>query len=151
MVKISELLPRSAILLRLAAREKFEVIRELVKPLIETGAVVNEEELISAILRRENMESTGIGQGVAIPHARTTAVARTVLAFARSDDGVDFSSLDGRPSHIIFLIAAPETQKAEYIVTLARLSRLLRREEVRDQLSRATDPDEVLEVIRQYE
>ncbi|MBM3322940.1 PTS sugar transporter subunit IIA [candidate division WOR-3 bacterium] len=151
MVKISELLPRSAILLRLSSREKFEVIRELVKPLLETGAVVSEEELISAILRRENMESTGIGQGVAIPHARTTSVERTVLAFARSDEGVDFSSLDGRPSHVIFLIAAPEAQKAEYIVTLARLSRLLRREEVRVGLGRAASPDEVIEIIRQYE
>jgi PTS system fructose-specific IIC component len=151
MVKISELLPPSAVLLGLASREKFEVIRELVRPLLETGAVSNEEELVSAILRRENMESTGIGQGVAIPHARTTAVKRTVLAFARSAEGVDFSSLDGRPCHIIFLIAAPETQKAEYIVTLARLSRLLRRDEVRTGLSQAASPEQVIEVIRQHE
>ncbi len=151
MVKISELLPRTAILLRLTSREKFEVIRELVRPLVEAGAVVNEEELVSAILRRENMESTGIGQGVAIPHARTASVVRTILAFARSEEGVDFSSLDGRPSHIIFLIAAPETQKAEYIVTLARLSRLLRRDEVLVELGRAASPDDVIEVIQRYE
>ena len=151
MAKISELLPRSAILLSLKSREKFEVIRELVQPLLETGAIEDESEFVSAIVRRENMESTGIGLGVAIPHARTKAVSRMILAFARSDDGVDFSSLDGKPSHLIFLIAAPEAQKTEYIMTLARLSKLLRRDDVRIGLNRATTVDDVIQVITQHE
>jgi PTS system fructose-specific IIC component len=151
MAKISELLPRSAILLNIDSKEKFEVIREMVQPLIATGAVADESEFVSAIVRRENMESTGIGLGVAIPHARTTAVNSMILAFARSDAGVDFSSLDGKPSHLIFLIAAPEAQKTEYIMTLARLSRLLRRDEVRIELGRAATADDVLTVIRQHE
>jgi fructose-specific phosphotransferase system IIA component len=151
MAKISELLPRSAILLNLQAKEKFEVIRELVRPLLDTGAIASEAELVSAIVRRENMESTGIGLGVAIPHARTKAVSRMVLAFARSDAGVDFSSLDGKPSYLVFLIAAPEEQKTEYIMTLARLSKLLRKDEVRIGLNKATTPDEVLGIIQQHE
>ncbi len=151
MAKISELLPRSAIILNLQSREKFDVIGELVRPLLATGAITDEPEFVSAIIRRENMESTGIGLGVAIPHARTKAVASIVLAFGRSDAGVDFSSLDGKPSHLIFLIAAPEEQKTEYIMTLARLSKLLRKDEVRIGLNKAGSPDDIARVILQHE
>jgi len=151
MAKISELLPRSAIVLNLQSREKFEVIDELVRPLVAAGAITDESEFVSAIVRRENMESTGIGLGVAIPHARTKAVANIVLAFGRSDSGVDFNSLDGKPSHLIFLIAAPEEQKTEYIMTLARLSKLLRKDEVRIGLNKAGSPDDVARVIMQHE
>ena len=151
MAKISELLPRSAIVLNLQSREKFDVIGELVRPLVAAGAITEESEFVSAIVRRENMESTGIGLGVAIPHARTKAVSSIVLAFGRSDSGVDFSSLDGKPSHLIFLIAAPEEQKTEYIMTLARLSKLLRKDEVRIGLNKAGSPDDVMRVIMQHE
>ena len=151
MAKISELLPRSAIVLSLQSKEKFDVINELVRPLVAAGAITEESEFVSAIVRRENMESTGIGLGVAIPHARTRAVSNIVLAFGRSDSGVDFSSLDGKPSHLIFLIAAPEEQKTEYIMTLARLSKLLRKDEVRIGLNKAGSPDDVLRVIVQHE
>jgi fructose-specific phosphotransferase system IIA component len=138
-------------LLNLQSKEKFEVIKELVRPLAATGVITSESELLSAIVRRENMESTGIGLGVAIPHARTRAVSGIVLAFGRADSGVDFSSLDGKPSHLIFLIAAPEEQKTEYIMTLARLSKLLRKDEVRIGLNKAASPDDVVRVITQHE
>ncbi|MFO7651958.1 MAG: PTS sugar transporter subunit IIA [bacterium] len=151
MAKISELLAAEAIILELDAKEKLGVINELVKPLVESGAITNPEEFFAAIVRRENLESTGIGLGVAIPHARTTAVARIVLAFGRSEEGVDFSSLDGKLSHLVFLIAAPEQQKTDYIVTLARLSKLLRREDVRAALNKAESPEEVVRVIRENE
>ena len=151
MAKISELLPRSAIVLSLQSKEKFEVINELVRPLVTAGAITEESEFVSAIVRRENMESTGIGLGVAIPHARTRAVSSIGLAFGRSDSGVDFSSLDGKPSHLIFLIAAPEEQKTEYIMTLARLSKLLRKDEVRIGLNKAGSPDDIVRVIQQHE
>lgn len=151
MAKISELLPRSAIVLSLQATEKFEVINELLRPLVAAGAITEESEFVSAIARRENMESTGIGLGVAIPHARTKAVTSIVLAFGRSDPGVDFNSLDGKPSHLIFLIAAPEEKKTEYIMTLARLSKLLRKDEVRIGLNKAGSPDDVVQVIQQHE
>ncbi len=149
--QLSALLPRAAILLNMQATEKFAAIRELVQPLVAAGVITDEAEFIAAIVRRENMESTGIGLGVAIPHARTRATNSIVLAFGRADHGIDFASLDGKPSHLIFLIAAPEEQKTEYIMTLARLSRLLRKDEVRIGLNRATNADEVLAVIRQYE
>ncbi|NPV14809.1 PTS sugar transporter subunit IIA [candidate division WOR-3 bacterium] len=149
--KVSELLPRSAIILELNAKEKEAAIKELAAPLVQAGFVTDEAQFVSAILRRENLESTGIGFGVAIPHARTNAAVSTVLAFGRSSTGVDFSSLDGKPSHLIFLIASPETMKREYIWTLAKLSSLLRRDEVRNGLTKAQTVDEVYSIIERYE
>ena len=151
MQKISELLLNTSIILDLKAKEKVEAIKELAEVLIEQGFINETEEFFSAILRRENLESTGIGYGVAIPHARTKAVKNIVLAFGRSQAGVDFSSLDGKPSHLIFLIAAPEEKKSEYIITLARLSKILRSEEVRVKLNRAKNPEDILTIIRQHE
>ncbi len=149
--RISELLPRFAVVLELKSKEKNGVIHELTAPLVGNGIVTQEEEFVSAILRRENLESTGIGSGVAIPHARTNSVNSLILAFGRSESGVDFHSLDGKPSHLIFLIAAPEAMKREYIWALAKLSSLLRREEVRKRLTNAKTVEEVYSVIEEYE
>lgn len=149
--KISELLSPTAVILELKSKEKNGVIHELAAPLVSSGLIVEEAEFVSAILRRENLESTGIGFGVAVPHARTNAVTTLVLAFGRSEEGVDFNSLDGKPSHLIFLISAPEGQKREYIWTLAKLSSLLRREEVREGLKNAQTVEEVYSVIERYE
>ncbi len=151
MQKISELLLPNAIILDLKAKEKVEAIKELSAVLIQQGFIIDSDEFFTAILKRENLESTGIGSGVAIPHARTKSVKNIVLAFGRSSNGVDFSSLDGKSSHLIFLIAAPEEKKSEYIITLARLSKILRNEEVRVRLNRAKTPDEVLSIIIQHE
>jgi PTS system fructose-specific IIC component len=149
--KVTELLPRSAVKLELSSKDKKDVIAELARPLVEAGLVSDESAFLAAILRRENLESTGIGLGVAIPHARTNAVSATLLAFGRSSPGVDFSSLDGKPSHLVFLIAAPEDAKREYISTLARLSSLLRRDDVRIGLNKAQSLDDVYAVLEQNE
>ncbi len=151
MERISDLLTQGNILLELKAKEKIEVIRELAQLLIDKELIDNVEDFFHAILKRENLESTGIGHGVAIPHARTKAVKNLILAFGRSEVGVDFSSLDGKPSHLVFLIAAPEDQKSEYILTLARLSKLLRRDDLRNRLLTAHAPSEIVTTIAQAE
>ncbi|UCG43556.1 MAG: PTS sugar transporter subunit IIA [candidate division WOR-3 bacterium] len=150
MSRIHELLPAEAVVLQLESTEKVAVIRELTR-LLGTDVVADEKALLEAILRRENLESTGIGMGVALPHARTLAVRRTALAFGRSDKGVDFNSLDSKPCHLVFLIVAPEDRKTEYIMTLARVSKLLRRQDVRSELGRADTPEALLEVLRSHE
>ncbi len=149
--KISELLSRSAVVLELKEKEKDAVIKELAAPLLATGLITDEKEFIQAILRRENLESTGIGFGVAIPHARTNSVTTIILALGRSATGVDFNSLDGKPSHLIFLIAAPEAMKREYIWTLAKLSSLMRRSDVRNGLLKAQTVEEVFSIIEGHE
>jgi PTS system fructose-specific IIC component len=151
MEKLSVMLAQDAIVLDLKAQEKTGVIRELAQLLIGKGVITDAEDFFSAILKRENLESTGIGSGVAIPHARTKAVKQLVLAFGRSTSGVDFNSLDGKPCYDIFLIAAPEEKKSEYIAALARLSKFLRREEVRTDLANAKSAEEIVEIIKKYE
>lgn len=147
--KIAELLHREAVILELGSRDKEGAIRELTQPLALAGLVADTEGFVAAILRRENLESTGVGLGVAIPHARTDTVSTTVLAFGRSAAGIDFASLDGKPSHLVFLIAAPESAKRDYISTLARVSGLLRRSEVRVGLNKAKTIEEIYTVLEE--
>jgi PTS system fructose-specific IIC component len=150
-LKISNFLKPEAIILDMNSTEKLAAIKELVEHMVSQNIARDQERLFDALAKRENLESTGIGEGIAIPHARTDAVNDLVLVFARSSAGIDFSALDGKPSHIIFLIASPENKKSEYIMTLAKLSRLLRRPPVREQLRNAGDPKEVLDIIRKNE
>lgn len=138
-------------MMKLKQQEKIAVLKELVEHLVKNNLVKNGEEFINALAKRENLESTGIGNGIAIPHARTDTVEDLVLAFARSSEGVDFSAIDGKPSHLIFLIASPEDKKSEYIMALAKLSRLLRRESVRKMLMDAESPEEILKIVQDNE
>lgn len=151
MQKISELLLPDGIILDIRADEKIAVIKELAQILIDKNIITQSEEFYAAVLKRENLESTGIGQGVAIPHARTSAVKNIAVVFGRSQKGVDFSSLDGQPSNLIFLIAAPEDKKTEYIMTLARLSKLLRKNDLRKALQTAQTSQEVVQILTNYE
>lgn len=150
-LKISEYLKTEAIIMEIKAREKIAAINELVAHMVKQKLVDDGEEFIKALAKRENLESTGIGDGIAIPHARTNAVKDLTLAFARSPKGIDFSSVDGKPSHIIFLIASPENKKSEYILALAKLSRLLRKHPVRELLRNAKEPKEIMDIIKKNE
>ena len=150
-LKISEFLKPKAIMMDIKSREKIAVIKELVDHMVANRFVDNGEEFLKALAKRENLESTGIGDGIAIPHARTDAVNGLTLAFARSPEGVDFSAIDGKPSYLIFLIASPDNRKSEYIMALAKLSKLLRKQHVRELLKKADSPDEVLNIIKKNE
>jgi len=150
-LKISKFLKPEAIVMDIKARDKITVLKELVGYMAEHNLVNDGDEFFNALSKRENLESTGIGEGVAIPHARTDAVVDLILAFARAPKGVDFSSIDGKPSHLIFLIASPVNKKSEYIMTLAKLSRLLRKQSVKEQLMKAKDAREVLAIIKKNE
>ncbi|MGB3341848.1 MAG: PTS sugar transporter subunit IIA [bacterium] len=150
-LKISEFLKPEAIIMQMKSRDKIAALKELVDNIVDNKAVENREELQKALAKRENLESTGIGDGIAIPHARTDAVKSLILAFARSEEGVDFSAIDGKPSHLIFLIASPKNKKSEYIMALAKLSRLLRKQDVRQLLKKASNPEEILDIIKKKE
>jgi fructose-specific phosphotransferase system IIA component len=150
-LRISDFLKPDAILMDLVSKDKIHAIQELVEHMVANNFARDREELFNALAKRENLESTGIGDGIAIPHARTDAVPELTLVFARSSIGVDFSAFDGKPSYIIFLIASPENKKSEYIVALAKLSRLLRKSLVRDQLRKAPSGKEILDIIKNNE
>lgn len=150
-LKISDFLKSQAIVMEIKAKDKIKALNELVEHMVVNKFVRDGEAFVKALAKRENLESTGIGDGIAIPHARTDAVQDLILAFARSPQGVDFSSIDGKPSYLIFLIASPENKKSEYIMALAKLSRLLRKQIVREKLRNAKNPDEIMTIVKQNE
>ena len=150
-LKLSDFLKPEGVVMDINSKEKLAALHELVDHMVKAKIARDHDKLFNALAKRENLESTGIGEGIAIPHARTDAVGDLVLVFARSTAGVDFSAIDGKPSHIIFLIASPENKKSEYIMTLAKLSRLLRRPPVRELLLNAQASKDVLEIIRKNE
>jgi PTS system fructose-specific IIA component/PTS system nitrogen regulatory IIA component len=151
MERISELLTPDLINLNLTSKNKEGVLAEVAEMVHKAGKVSDKDTFLGALMKRENLESTGIGKGLAIPHARTDTVDGVVMAFARSKEGIDFQSLDQKPAYLVFLIASPEREKSAYIKALARISRLMRKDTFRQQLMKANTPQEVVQLIARNE
>ncbi|AZV56999.1 PTS fructose transporter subunit IIABC [Clostridium sp. AWRP] len=150
-MKITELLEESTIKLKLESNSKLEVIDELISILDSAGKLNNKEEYKKQILKRESEFSTGIGEGIAIPHAKTAAVKIPSLAFGIKKEGLDYESLDGTDAQLFFMIAASEGADNEHLDTLARLSSMLMNEEFKNKLINAKSKDEVLNLIDKQE
>lgn len=144
---ISELLLDNFINLDLDALDKGEAISKLSSMLTSSGKVSDETTFVQAVLEREKLGSTAIGAGIAIPHARANAVNEVSIAFARSQSGIDFNSVDGDPVHLIFLLAAPIESGSLYLKLLARISRLLRYQDLIEDLKKAHTKEEVIKII----
>ncbi|RHW42830.1 PTS fructose transporter subunit IIA [Neobacillus notoginsengisoli] len=150
-MKITELLTKETILLSVGGTKKVDAIDSLVGILYEAGKIDSKEAFKEAILKREAQSTTGVGDGIAIPHAKTKSVKQPAIAFGKSEAGVDFESLDGQLAHLFFMIAAPEGANNTHLEALARLSGMLMRPEVREKLMAASSKEEVLEVINAYD
>ncbi|MPQ31161.1 PTS fructose transporter subunit IIA [Clostridium estertheticum] len=150
-MKITELLKKNTIILDLKSNSKADVIDELVNKLDSAGMLNDKEEYKKAILKREADFSTGIGEGIAIPHAKVAAVKTPALAFGRSTAGIDFDSLDDAPANIFFMIAATEGANNTHLETLSRLSTLLMNEDFKKKLFIVKTPEEVLSLIDSQE
>ncbi len=148
---ISELLQENFIELNLSATNKSEAIDHLSDMLSTSGKVNDRGHFVKAVLEREKLGSTAIGAGIAIPHARANTVNEVSIAFARSGSGIDFNSVDGDPVHLIFLLAAPIESGSLYLKLLARISRLLRYQDLIDDLKKATSKEEVIRIIASKE
>ena len=148
-MKIMEFLNKKAISVNLKSTDKEGAIKELVDLLAKAGEVKNREELVNALLARESLGSTGIGQGIGIPHAKSQNVKELVAAFGLSQKGVNFESLDGEPVHIFFLLLAPEESAGPHLKALARISRMLKDKYFRELLRKSKDEKEVLRVIQE--
>lgn len=146
-MKITDLLTKDTIILSLEARSKESVIDELIEQLDAAGKLNNKEAYKKAILARENQSTTGIGEGIAIPHAKTNAVSQPAIAFGRSHDGIDYESLDGQNAHLFFMIAAYEGANNDHLATLSRLSSFLMDTEFRKKLETAATKEEILQAI----
>lgn len=150
-MKITDLLSKNAIQLKGKANSKEEVINKMVDLMISNGNITNKEEYKKVILEREKHGSTGIGEGIAIPHGKTESVSKPGLSAMVIPDGVDFESLDGQPAKLIFLIAAPNTKDNVHLDVLSRLSTLLMDTKFREELLKAETPEEFLESIDRTE
>jgi fructose-specific phosphotransferase system IIA component len=150
-MRVSELLSEDRILLDLDASTKEEVWSAMASVLNEAGVVTDLEAYLKDVEAREKMGTTGVGHGVAIPHAKSSAVKSPGLAMARTKKGIDVSSLDGSLADIFFLIAAPLDADKVYLQALSKLARLLMHDSFRDGLRSAGEPKEILRVIASLE
>ncbi len=150
-MKITELLKRDTVIMNLTASNKEAVIDELVEKLDGANRLNSKSEFKEAILKRESQSTTGIGEGIAIPHAKTKAVKQPAICFGRSVSGINYESLDGQPAHVFFMIAASEGANNTHLETLSRLSTLLMDEGFRKQLLEAKDEEELLRLFDEKE
>jgi fructose PTS system EIIBC or EIIC component len=150
-MKITKLLTSETILLSMTSTQKINAIEELINVLDEAGKITDKVAFKEAILKREAQSTTGIGDGIAIPHAKTAVVKEPAIVFGKSNAGVEYEALDGQPSHLFFMIAAPEGANNTHLEALARLSGMLMNEGVRKQLLNATSKKEVLDIIDSHD
>lgn len=147
-MKLLEIVSPEAVVDNLHAATKEGVLRELSERIAQGVPTLSADSLTRILMERESLGSTGIGDGVAIPHGRVSGLDRLVAAFGRSRDGVQFHSLDGKPTHLFFVILAPEYSAGMHLKALARISRLLKDERFRRSLLDAADADELRSILR---
>ena len=148
-MKIVDFLNEKAVTAALKSNTKEGVIRELVDLLAKAEGIRNKEELVKVLLNRETLGSTGIGQGVGIPHGKTNSVKKLVAAFGICHEGVNFEALDGEPVYIFFLLVAPEDSAGPHLKGLARISRLLKDKFFRESLKQLPDEKAIVRLIRE--
>ena len=148
-MKILDILDKECIIAELRSRTKREVLEELTGALLNFKANLDKEALVEVLLERERLGSTGIGDGIAIPHGKVQDLDELVLSFGRSTQGIEFDSMDGRPTHLFFLLIAPENSAGIHLRALAKISRLLKSSHFRQNLLEAGTEEELFQVIQE--
>ncbi|HEL9598872.1 TPA: PTS sugar transporter subunit IIA [Streptococcus suis] len=146
-MKIQDVLRKDVMLLDLQATSKEAVIDEMITSLVDKGYVTDFDVFKTGIMNREAQTTTGLGDGIAMPHAKNAAVKEATVLFAKSNKGVDYASLDGQPTDLFFMIAAPEGANDTHLAALAELSKYLMKAGFADRLRAATNPEEVIAVF----
>lgn len=146
-MNITDILDEEAIIAELTARDKKGVLEELVSVLVNHGRLRDKEKPVEVLLERERLGSTGIGDGIAIPHGKLKEVQGIICSFGRSKVGIDFQSIDERPTHLFFLLLAPEDSASEHLQALARLSRLLKDDQLRKRLLEVDTKEDIYRII----
>ncbi|MBI4368266.1 MAG: PTS sugar transporter subunit IIA [Candidatus Omnitrophica bacterium] len=150
-MKISEVLDKKAIKIGLATTTKEETLKELVGILAKVEDIGDQKAIVKALIERENLGSTGIGQGIAIPHGKTDKVNRLVAVLGISKNGVNFDALDGEPVYIFFLLVAPKATAGPHLKALAQISRLLRDTYFCELIRKCKTEEEVFNLIKTEE
>ena len=146
-MKISDILKKEHIIKELDSRDKKNVLDELSSFLENEGEITNKENLLAALIGREKLGSTGIGENVAIPHAKISEIDKIITVFGRSKNGVEFESLDQKPVNFIFLVIAPENSTGQHLKALARISRLFKNPSLRESVLRTNEADQIYSIL----
>ncbi len=149
-MKILDFLRKETIISELKATDKKGVLEELTLP-VASITHVNHKELISVLMEREHLGSTGIGSGIGIPHGKLKGLAALVLGIGLSRRGINFEAIDGKPTHIFFLLLTPENSTGLHLKLLARISKVLKEEAFRERLLNATDAEAVIHAIKEVD
>ncbi len=150
-VELHRLLSPQRIKLRLRAKDKTDLLNKMVDLLKDAPEVIDLEAVRKAIFEREEMMSTGVGKGLALPHAKTPAVSDTMVALATLEEPVDFDAIDNEPVQIVFLLVGPPEARSLHIRLLSRISRLMNRQAFREQLLKAETPADVIRLFKEFE
>jgi PTS system nitrogen regulatory IIA component len=148
-MKVLDILDPAAIVPEMRATSKPEALQELAAVLGKLHPNIDEARLVEVLLEREELGSTAIGEGIAIPHAKLPGIGTVIAAFGRSSKGIDFDSLDGSPTRLFFLLVAPEDSAGIHLKALARISRLLKDRAFRERLFAGTTSDALFATIRE--
>ena len=146
-MKFSELINKNYIIPEFKGSTKKQVLEELVEALASNNIEIDKVVLLNALLEREKLGSTGIGDGVAIPHGKLNGLDNIILLFGKSGQGVDFDAIDRKPVCMVFLLVAPADSAGLHLKALARLSRMLREKEFKNSLLMASDAEALLKII----
>ncbi|HOJ41020.1 MAG TPA: PTS sugar transporter subunit IIA, partial [bacterium] len=146
-MKITDFLSEDSVIIGLKSTEKEDSLDELLMALEKAGRIKNRKEILEALVEREKLGSTGIGQGIAVPHAKTDQIDNLVGALGISRKGVHFEALDGEPVNIIFLVLAPSRATGIHLKALAKIARLLKDRVFRQSLKEASTASEALKII----
>ena len=146
-MKIQDLLNKKVMLFDLQATTKEAAIDEMINSLVDNGVVTDFDVFKSGIMAREAQTSTGLGDGIAMPHSKNAAVKEATVLFAKSNKGVDYESVDGPPTNLFFMIAVPEGANDIHLAALAELSKYLMQDDFADRLRQVTSADKVIEAF----
>ena len=150
-MRLSKIIKKSAIRLQLRSSTKTEALGELVDLLCTAHKLRHRQEILEAILEREKKQSTGVGMGLAVPHAKTPVVKKLHVAFAGHLEGIDFDSTDGESAHLFFILVSPRDVSGPHIKALAGISRLVKHKEFREALLACRDEKSVIDKIQEAE
>jgi nitrogen PTS system EIIA component len=146
-MKLTDFLDESSIVADLQASDKTKALEILVHAMSTSNPTMNEQEILNVLLEREALGSTGIGDGIAIPHGKSAALSKIISGFGLSRQGIDFDSLDGKPAHLFFVLVAPENSVGTHLKVLARISRMLKNTDFRSKLMNANSQHDMYQII----
>jgi fructose-specific phosphotransferase system IIA component len=150
-MKVLDLLNKNCVIANLKGQTKDEVINELIDVFKDDPRVIDLEKVRDAVVEREKIMSTGVGKGFAIPHGKTNAVNDILAAFGKTNNPIEYDSLDGHPVYLVFLLVGKDNLVSKHIKLLSRISRMMNKDDFREKLIKANTSEEILEIFKKEE